>query len=89
MTLQHTNSQRLHEQLSAAIDLKEAASHVSTAEKEEVRAVEHALEDVFESPRPRHDTLEKLISLKGSFKAAHLDMPEDELWRDEVDQAMK
>lgn len=51
-------------ELTGVCILQEAASHVSTAEKEEVRAVEHALEDVFESPRPRHDTLEKLISLK-------------------------
>lgn len=82
-------SQRLHEQLSAAIDLKEAASHVQAADKAEMRAVEHALEDIFESAHPRRESLEKLISLKDSFKSAHVEAPEEDLWREEVDGVMK
>lgn len=44
--------------------VQEAASHVQASDKEEIRAVEDALEDAFESPRPEHESLEKLISLK-------------------------
>lgn len=50
--------------LTLAVAAQEAASHIGAADKEEVRAVDHALEDAFESPHPQRESLEKLLSLK-------------------------
>lgn len=92
-----SESQRLREHLSGAMDLKEASSlkdpftaHMLAPEKAEAVEVDTQLEQELQAERPSHDRLEKLISLKDSFKAAGVDVaPEETMWRDEVNDAMK
>jgi hypothetical protein len=92
-----TESQRLREQLTAAIDLKEASSlkdpftaHMLAPERAEAVEVDTQLDQELLADHPSHERIEKLIALKDSFKAAHVDVaPEEAAWREEVDEAMK
>lgn len=98
MELEHTESQRLRDSLSAALDLKESSSgkdpfvsHQLAAEHQEALAVDDLLTRALEDEEhPTHERLDKLISLRDSFKAARVEVaPEEQLWREEVDNAMK
>lgn len=87
----------MREHLSGAMDLKEASSvkdpftaHMLAPEKAAAVEVETQLDQELQADHPSHDRLEKLISVKDSFKAAHVDVaPEETVWRAEVDEAMK
>ncbi|KAF8058317.1 hypothetical protein HT031_005633 [Scenedesmus sp. PABB004] len=80
---------RRHDVLSHALEVKDAAHPHSLCE-EAAHDLVVELEGAFASPRPAHERLDKLLAMQGSLKAAHIEVaPEEQLWREEVDEAMK
>jgi hypothetical protein len=81
-----------------AMDLKEATSlkdpfstHVIAPDTEAVVELDKEVLSVFESDRPNHDKIEKLLTMQSSLgQHAHVKCtPEDEMWRDQMNDAVR
>lgn len=81
-----------------AIDLKEAAAvkdpfgeHLVAPDKESLVEIEKETESVFSSDRPEHEKIDKLLTMQSKVgRAAHVKCtPEDEMWRDEMNDAVR
>jgi hypothetical protein len=86
------------EKIHMAMDLKEAASlkdpfteHVCAPDKEEIIEIEREVEGVFTEDKPNHDKVEKLLTMQSSLgRHAHVKpAPEDVMWRDQMEDAVK
>lgn len=81
-----------------AIDLKEAAAmkdpfgeHLVAPDKESMIEIERETENVFSSEKPEHEKIDKLLTMQSNLgRAAHVKCtPEDEMWRDEMNDAVR
>jgi len=95
--MERVSLQKLHDQLSAVMDIKDAAemkdpfgNDIEAPHREEVYELNHDLDAEFASPRPNLDRLEKLVCIKEQLRVRHADVaPEEELWRDQMEDAIK
>lgn len=93
--MQSSGSGRLHDELTTAMDMKDAVSgkdvyshHIQAGEGGvDAYAVNQDLDQEFIAPRPSLDKLERLVSIKDCIKS-HGAPVEEQLWQGQMDSAI-